>query len=618
MEKKQRENNSIVFALSLNALALAASLFVYHPFFEENDDAFLSMIVEGAYGTREPHLIYSNILLGYIYKGLYSLFPAVRWHTVLQYVFLFIALTTFSYIIQKMCTRNSSIPGAGSDQPVDAVSTGSMGRILSVLFTLAVSYEAYVSLQYSKTASLVPAIGYICLLYTFRPIWSMGKGENDDGSGNVPATADNETYTKYEGREVTILRVIAFILLVYGMLLRDYSFLLATLLLLPLGIFEFVMLIRRKIPGAVKEFVLLFASAAFAFLIFICIDFTVYAVDKEWKDFIEYNEIRTDLVDYRYDLLDYNSYGDRLKEKGISENDAFVYLTWQFGDDRIFSNELMNSVMDGAPERPVVECLKGLAKHIYDDVLIMNPLVLGFLLITIGTFTVLIRNGNRKGIKLLVIQLLLVAGIFVYFEYCGRWSHRIVFAAMLVTTMEFVYIMIDADPGNTYLKGITGSGVAAGEAVLIAVACIAVLLGNRFDYNEYRRTEPPYRDFLKSLSKDEDTLYIADTFTFQEAYKYDVFRPYENGDLKNYVAVAGWFVNSPITRSITRSFGYENPYTALAGISEDGSTGGNVILVDNMFTAQKLEYLKEHYGDYSIEELPGRDGFALYRVIKDF
>lgn len=595
-----------MFALCLNVVALAASLFVYRPFFEENDDAFISMIAEGAYGTREPHLIYTNIILGYFYKGLYSLCPSVRWHSVLQYLFLFIGLTALTYIIQKICG-------------------GKLGRIISVIFTLTVSFEAYVSMQYSKTAAFISTIAYICLLYGFRPNQSMEIREGDPAVSGASGNADGKA------REATILCVIAFILLVYGMLLRDSSFMLATLLMLPLGIFEFIVLIKRGVSKAVVRFIISFAAAACALLIFTCINKAAYNGDAAWKGFMEYNDARMQIQDFRYDLLDYNRYGSRLEEMGISENDAVLYLTWQFGDDTVLTTEAMKNVLDGAPKRQIIECLKGLAKHIYEDVLIMNPLVIGLLLIITYTFTVLKKRRSRGGLIVLAASMLLSGGILVYYEYSGRWSHRIVFAAMLVMSVSVMYLMIgsddfghcietrsadETDTENGGSKGVVDNGAAACVIALLVVACFAVLLGNRFEYNDYRRNAPSYRDFLEGLSNDEDTLYIADTFTFQRAYRFDVLKPYAEGSLKNFAAVGSWFVNSPVTKRITLSFGYENPYTALAGVPDGGSEGGNVVLVDNMYTSEKLKYLNEHYGDYSFEELPGRDGFALYRVVR--
>lgn len=563
MREGRRSDNSILFALYLNIAALAAALFAYKPFLEENDDAFIAMIAEGAYGTREPHLIYTNIILGYVYKGLYTLCPYVRWHGVLQYLFLFIALTALTYLVVRL---NGS-------------------RILAVLLTLAVSYEAYVSVQYSKTAALVCGIAYLCLLYTFQ-----------------------SKQSERPERETTLLFVIAYVLLIYGMLLRDSSFLLATLMLLPAGVYGFISLLGsgdQRSNSKIRKFIVLFAAAGCLFLISSYINKTVYDRDPEWKQFLEYNDTRTRLLDYRYDLMDYNKYGSRLEEMGISENDALLYLTWQFGDDKVFGEKEMQQVLNGMPGRGIsVDLMKKLIQHIYEDVLVFDPLVLGTIILIIYAFSVLRLRRDRGRITVLLLQLIVFAGILVYYEYSGRWSHRIVYAAMQLIAVSTVYLLSCGRMNEAEAKD--GSGrVETMAVVLVAIACVTVLVGNRLEYNAYKRNAPDYRAFLEEKCSG-DTLCIADTFTFQKAYKYDVFKPYAEGSLRSFAAVGSWYVNSPVTKKITGRFGYDNPFAALA------YGGGDVILVDNMYADEKLEYLREHYTERGFVELSSDHGLTQY------
>lgn len=613
--------NPIWTSIALNAVALIISLFVYKPFFEENDDAFLSMIAEGAYGVREPHLIYTNIILGHIYKVLYTLCPVVRWHSILQYIFLFTA----------MCVLTTLLLKGGKPKPrgrffCHIFSSGI--SFLAIFLLLSISYEAYVSLQYSKTAALVSAIGYLCLLYTFRPDWSTNAADDC-----IEPSADD-----------AFTRILACIFLIYGMLLRDSSFMLATLLLIPIGIFSLVRLCGKNTrkPAQIKAFIGFFAAIGCLFLLFIYVDRAAYDKDAAWKDFMEYNGTRMQLLDYRYDLLDYNRYGSRLEGMGVSENDALLYLTWQFGDDKVLSTEKMEEILSGAPKRRInIDLVKGLAQHIYEDVLIFNPLVIGTLFIITALFVMIIRKKDRGLLMMIISQLIIFAGVIVYYEYSGRWSHRIVFAAILIMMVSGVYLLACENwaPGNETSGGdvsgntamdngasdsdISGKvpsapvftgGTAAGIIVLLTISCLTVLLGNRLDYNAYRRSTQDYRAFLENTGASDDVLYIADTFTFQKAYRYDVFKPYAQGSLRNFAAVGSWYVNSPITKQITGRFGYDNPYLAFANVADDQGKKGEVILVDNMYVNEKMEFLKEHYSACEAEEIGEEFGFKMYRI----
>ena len=54
---------------------------------------------------------------------------------------------------------------------------------------------------------------------------------------------------------------------------------------------------------------------------------------------MKYNKARMELNDYRYDILDFTKYADELNELNVSENDAYMILTYQYGDDEVFSLE---------------------------------------------------------------------------------------------------------------------------------------------------------------------------------------------------------------------------------------------------------------------------------------
>ena len=594
---KKKNNNHIVYSLNVNTITLLIALFAYHPYFEENDDAFLAMIAEGAYGAREVHLIYSNVVLGYIYRALYSACPVIRWHSVLQYVFIFMALTAFTYVIRAVCTD------MGHEET---------GSLLPIVFLLVVFHESYVSLQYSKTATLVCVAGYILILYALyrrRIFKDLKKAANDKLNKKIGKIDRDRQKTS----GTLLITVIAYLLLLYGILLRGSSFMLASLVLLPLLVYDFAGNMKKGKGRRGRVFLRYFLAflpvlAVFAGLTLA--DRAAYSRDAAWKDFMEYNNTRMDLLDYRYDLLDYNKYADRLEDMKISENDAFMYLTWQFGDDSVLSIDKMNEVLKGAPARwTVTDCLKALALHTYEDILIFNPLVLAILISVIYLVFSYIRKRDRGGLILLIASLVVFAGILVYYEYCGRWSHRIVFAAMLALAFELLCMIMTG--GLSEKPGFESTAMADAVMTFLAIACIAVLLGNRLDYNSYRRNEQDYRAMLESLKDDKDTLYVADTFTFQRAYRYDVFRPYGQGSLDNFVTVGSWLVNSPITRGITDRYGYSNPFAALAG---KDSVGKSVLLIDNMYKDEKLKYLNDHYDMASAYKAFDKYGFTGYLV----
>ena len=118
MKLKQKISTPLGFSILFNAVVLFVSIFVFHPFFEENDDAFLALLSEGAYGAHESHLIYVSTILGKIMTILSSILPMIRWHSIMQYLFLFLSFCMITYLL---CERKQ-------------------GKLYAVLFILILIY----------------------------------------------------------------------------------------------------------------------------------------------------------------------------------------------------------------------------------------------------------------------------------------------------------------------------------------------------------------------------------------------------------------------------------------------------------------------------------------------
>ncbi len=564
--------NRAAYAIVLNTVFLLLSLVLFRPFFEETDDSSLAMIAEGAFGSRCPYLIYTNIVYGRLLTLLYGLVPAVRWHSVLQYIFCFISFTLLTYLLDGY--KN--------------------GRIVSALLLLGSFYEIYVSLQYSKTAALICLAGYVSLI-------SVSCGQVTDK------------------KERVFFCVSGALLLLFGLCLRKECFILASgfagILILGLWIRELSLQGKGAIKELVKRYLTVLIPVLAAAFGLILINSLTYQRDGEWAGFLEYNDTRTALIDYRFDLLDYERYGEELKELGVSENDALLYLTWQFGDDSVFSVSKMQEILDapfaqGGADR--METAKSFVRHIYDDILIFNPAFIGLLTLAGAC---IIRLWGRKGKALFnypVLPLCLAAlfVILVYFELSRRWSHRIIYAAflmaMVILSFEACLLWEDQKEESSL------QGYLMLPAGIILVSVLTSCLGNHFDHNAFLRNVPEVNEYIACVSGDKERLYVADTFTFQDSFKYKVFDPLREGELENLVFAGSWYVNSPITRAVTRAFGYENPYEALKA-SDD-----KVILSDNLYAEQKLEYLREHYGGgFGLSEPLERAGIREYRVVRE-
>lgn len=547
-----------VIAAIQNIVCLLSSLCLFHPHFEENDDVIIAFIAEGVYGARDSHLVYVNHCLGDFLKFLYSLCDGVRWHSVLQYVGVFTAFTVLSYILIREKKH---------------------GGLLSALFLLCTFYEAYVSLQYTKTAAILVAIGYVIIFYCLKIV---RRGE----------------------KSIEGLMAVGAILLFYGALLRISCFYMATAVFILPAVNEVFKICRETAVGHKKKLLFAYLAVFAAIFMAICafgyVDRQAYVSNEGWARYKTFNANRMKLLDYRYDLMNYETYGEELEELHVSENDALLYLTWQFGDSSVFNNQLINEVIKDAAPRPLdIGMLKRLAAHIFEELYGLNAYMIGIL----GVGLWMLLNRKKQTVLLVLYLGAVLTAVLCYYEYSGRWNHRVVFAILF--TVLLMLLAYDGGEEKKLMQMLIG---------ICLMINVGLFLKDSFDYNRYVREEAPGTAQLTACTEQhEDNLYLIDPFTDQTAYQYDVFKAYPEGAFKNRTYFGGWLSNSPVYAEVLKRYGYRNAFQALKASPSDE----RIYLIDNCYPEEKLLYLQEHYGKkLALEKVECVGGYTIYRAIK--
>ena len=145
----------IVLALNIVFFASMAALLPMS--FEENDDIMMCMIANGTYsGAPDFHLVYINVLYGWVLSLLYGLTNAIEWYTLSFAVLQIVSMSVLVYCVLTTPNR------ARWEQILWLM-------VLYVLWT-----RIIVSLQFTTTAGLVCLAG--CVLMLRRSITAQGCG----------------------------------------------------------------------------------------------------------------------------------------------------------------------------------------------------------------------------------------------------------------------------------------------------------------------------------------------------------------------------------------------------------------------------------------------------------
>ena len=224
----------IVLACNIVYFAVMAALLPMG--FEENDDVMMAMIANGTYsGTPDYHLVYINVLYGWVLAALYGLTKAVEWYTLSFAVLHIIAMTCLSYCVLTTPNR------ARWEKVLWLI-------VLYVLWT-----RIIVALQFTTTAGLVCVAGAMMLL-----------------------------------RESKKARWTGVALVVIGALIRFMAAGLVGLLMAPIIVYTYRLNWRRYIPVVVMLTLVVGCRVLNQY---------TYDRDPEWKYYRAYNQFRAQLND---------------------------------------------------------------------------------------------------------------------------------------------------------------------------------------------------------------------------------------------------------------------------------------------------------------------------------
>ena len=269
------------FSLITNIILLFFIVLMYKLEFETNDDFTMKLLVSGAYGVFDYHLVFINVIIGKLLIFLYSMLPSVSWYEIIQYVCILFSLIQITFVFFR---NNKNI-------------------FLYLPILIIISINLYSNLQFTKTSSILTMAGCITIIdYIFNK------------------------------RKMSAL-FFGVLFLIFGFLIRSMEFLAIS------GIFflTFVPFINKNnIMKVLKIFIIIILPITFFFFVDRC----SYSSDG-WNHYLEYNKYRVELMDRgwpSYEEINRNKIG-------INENAYKLFRKATINDENVFGNELLKEIV---------------------------------------------------------------------------------------------------------------------------------------------------------------------------------------------------------------------------------------------------------------------------------
>lgn len=583
--------SDILTAVLLNLLFLASVLVLCDVKYEVSDDFIMSAIISGAYGSSpNRHLIFINILWGYLLLPFYSVLPQISWYLIFQLVLCFLSFTLVSYMLLKKMNR-------------------SMAIMLIVLLLTVFGSDAYILVQFTKTAMIAVMGGSIVFIWTL-----------------------------FEQKSLRI-EISAAILCVFGTWFRFNIIYLAGGFLLLILIIEIVHM--WKVCADYRQFFNRIGKIAGAGILLIlvavgCMVFDQYSYNKdpEYQYFREYSEARAAIVDASD--YGYEAYAEELQELGVSENDYRMMRNWNFADNEVFSLEIMQKTANIIENyRKNIEISKELIlENIQTRGLQGYPVFIACVVLTILGI-VFQKKWYWTGILAWGVGFLYI----VYFFLIERTVYRTEYAVFLGGFLCIVYFWKRPEFENQR-EVVECRRIC----VIINIVCLFLQLPlylpdrsyqeidswgrkeyieNTF-YESWNYVAGKYRKVVNRGSKSEElldeiqthkeNLYLLDFQTTMQVlyYDWDPWKAIPAGTFDNVLYLAGVTTNFPDCDQILKNYDAEQPLKAL--INE------NVYLVDSDWKTldQKIQYLQEHYYPEAKAELYEElDGYQIWKFSKE-
>lgn len=489
----------ICLFLLLHIAAVGYAVTFLHPYYGSNDEFTLAAIASGAYGSYTQYFIYLHSAFGWILKCFYMLFPSVNCYTMVMYGLIFLSLSAIGC---TWITRWKKI-----------------GTVMAVMLVLAGLSPLYVELQYTKTAAVVTAAGYVLLFIGGQ---------------------------KAEKWKKAFVQALGILLLLLGSWIRFQSFGMVSILAFGFWLARAVGVLKTR---EWKQF--LVCDCLPCIIAFSCVfgsiaaeNVLVYTPGSQEEHYREYDKARQRLLDYG--VPEWDDYQAEYEALGLTRTDVINLEKWLIADYDRYTADTFNAIVAFRQDRPFQwEYLLD-----YLRILIMKPL---FLLGAFGWllwFAVSFRK--KKDLPEYVVVFwpgIALLGVYLYFIKIYRVLPIVVTACLLMFVI-FIWSAVQERIFEQWEDQLEGKRfAAAGMAGVILTAGLGVnMLIRPLGQPSLQQSEESvaFRNLYDTITKNKNVFYAFDPVSNTGVeLGYSIFEKLPDDYLTNIFTLGGWETESP-------------------------------------------------------------------------
>ena len=467
--KINNDKNKILFiVIIINILIFLICNFSFDVKYEQVDDFIIYNLYSGLDGTYNIHGIYIHPVICLLLGVLFRIIPMINWHTIFLITIQFICFTTIGYTIIKRHRNNLSI-------------------ILYTIFASIFYTTLLMLIQYTSVSALL-------ILTSFFIIFDK---------------IENECAYK-----ISIISVIMFTI---GVMIRIQSL----LIIIPFYLTYFLISTvkyKKKIIDKSKYIFLIknyLIYLLIAILIYIS-NMLIYNTNKIYKEYLQYNKARSALHDIIN--VDYKDNKEIYDNIGWTENDYYLFNTFNFGDENIYSKDNINKILKLKKQQDNeygfnTEIFSIINSYFY-KMINGNKIILVFFTITI-LLNLTFNDKKRYNIFFFVTTIL----THLVFIIINRDMLRVVIPEYIIGTSLMIY-----DVDYKQKEKIKNQIINYINITVILVLTINIT-GLNYNYNYSLDNYNNYRQLIDYTNKHKENVYLYTIPSLQYRYlSYSVYK----------------------------------------------------------------------------------------------
>lgn len=481
--------NTLTKVIFINLIVFILSNIVFGIKYEEVDDFIIYNLYSGLDGTYNIHGVYIHSVLCFIISLLYRILPMINWHTIFLLCMQFICFTIIGNILLKKNENKFSY-------------------ILYILF-VSVFYTILLQLiQYTSIAALLILTSFFAMM---------------DG------------IEKEEKKKRYI--ILTMVLFTIGIMLRMQSLLIVAPFYAIYLCYNYILKIKNKVEkqkilNICKQYLIL---GIITILVYGS-NYLIYNTNDLYKEYTQYNEIRTMLHDLSFILYDTNK--EIFEEIGWSRNDYALFYRFNFGDENVYSKENLQKIINYKNDKKEYLRLNLNIKKIINifkgqTIYINSFIVVIFMLATI---IAIYTNKSKRG----YIISIFLATIFinVLFIILNRSIQRVVIPEYIIGTMMMLYLTHYKEKKKQYNN--TTKLIVYLVLVLILISTNILVAKNYnkgYKIDEYK----DYKELINYTNSNKQNAYLYTVDLFRGFYlAYSVYEMPPKNSFSNLRVMGGW------------------------------------------------------------------------------